>query len=391
MPEQDTTALDPHLSKPKADLTASVIPLRPPKAVAKPARIEAIDLARGFAVTLMILSHGVKGLLSFEKIPEWGMVPIHLITKISSSLFFLVFGIALAIAFLPSIGTPDWPQKRKKLLLRAIAILFAYKLLTIVEMSHLHEPPEILRALTYQNFPVYSEILGFYGLALLWLPFALPLWKRLPLALRLASPAAIGLAAWILQPASFWGIVQIKAILVEHEDYYTWGQLPRVAIVAIGLLIGEWIRKTYFVTRQRLWMSSAITAAGSVMLIAFCSIHSDQIYSALFALARNEGKHPPDLDFILFSVGGAAVALGVMLAGGELLSRALSPIRMIGKDALQAFVFHITVLFVGYRYLLGYWNDVSYTHALVLTGILILGTALWIKTLQWFREESSAK
>lgn len=355
----------------------------------KPRRLEAIDLARGLAVTLMILSHGVKGLLSFDRIPDWGMIPIHLITKISSSLFFLVFGISLAVAILPSAGTPHWPPKRKKLLLRALAILFAYKLLTAVEMLHLYQPSEIVEVLTYRGFPVYSEILGFYGLALLWLPFVLPLWKRLPLGARLASPAIFGLAAWLLQPLSFWDIPQLKAILVEHEDFYTWGQIPRMAIVTTGLLLGEWVLKIHFENGKWLGCASTIVALGALMLGGFYALHSHHLYFELMALARNEGKHPPDLDFILFSVGGAMIVLGVTLASGKLLNLAFAPVRLIGSNALQAFIFHITVLFVGYRYLLGFWNRVSYTHALVLTAILILGTALWIKVFHWFRKESA--
>ena len=75
---------------------------------AEPRRIEALDLARGFAIALMILSHGVKGLLSFDDFPQWGLVPIHLVTKFSSSLFILVFGISLAVAFLPDVNTARW-------------------------------------------------------------------------------------------------------------------------------------------------------------------------------------------------------------------------------------------------------------------------------------------
>src|SRR5690606_22282013 len=143
-----------------------------------PTRILAIDLARGLAVSLMILSHGVKGLLSFEQFPSWGLVPIHLITKFSSSIFFLAFGLSLAVSFAPATQTDRWPQKRKKLMLRGLTILFWYKVLTVIEMSHQHRPEEILDALLYRNFPSYAEILGFYALALLWIPFLLPFWQR---------------------------------------------------------------------------------------------------------------------------------------------------------------------------------------------------------------------
>ncbi|RZA02488.1 MAG: DUF1624 domain-containing protein, partial [Proteobacteria bacterium] len=146
----------------------------------KKPRIEAIDFARGLAVTLMILSHGIKGLLTFEQFPAWGLVPIHLITKLSSSLFFLVFGLSLAIVHLPKVGTSQWPEKRTKLLLRGLKILFWYKVLTIVEMFSLYTREDILNTLLYKAFPVYVEILGYYAIALIWIPFALPLWKKAP-------------------------------------------------------------------------------------------------------------------------------------------------------------------------------------------------------------------
>ena len=41
-------------------------------------RIEAIDLARGVAIALMILSHAVSGLLGIRQVPDWGMVHIAL-------------------------------------------------------------------------------------------------------------------------------------------------------------------------------------------------------------------------------------------------------------------------------------------------------------------------
>ncbi|BBI64371.1 hypothetical protein HSBAA_56770 [Vreelandella sulfidaeris] len=63
-------------------------------------RIEAIDLARGLAIGLMIISHAISGLVGIRNVPDWGMVPIHFLTKFSSSLFIMVFGIALAVAFL---------------------------------------------------------------------------------------------------------------------------------------------------------------------------------------------------------------------------------------------------------------------------------------------------
>ncbi len=112
-------------------------------------RIDAIDLARGIAIGLMILSHTVSGLIGIRNVPDWGMVPVHFLTKFSSSLFILVFGIALTVAFLASTQTEAWPKRRLKLWVRAVEVWFWYKALTVVEMLPYYAPGDIVDALLY--------------------------------------------------------------------------------------------------------------------------------------------------------------------------------------------------------------------------------------------------
>ncbi len=145
-------------------------------------RIEAIDLARGIAIGLMIVSHTVSGLIGIRNVPDWGMVPVHFLTKFSSSLFIVVFGVALAVAFLAHTQTDDWPRRRLKLWLRALEVWFWYKALTIVEMLPFNAPADIVDTLLYGRFAIWVEILGFYAIALLWVPLMLPLWARAPRA-----------------------------------------------------------------------------------------------------------------------------------------------------------------------------------------------------------------
>jgi len=354
-------------------------------------RIEAIDLARGIAIALMILSHTVSGLLGIRQVPDWGMVPIHLLTKFSSSLFIVVFGIALAVAFLPRVGEPGWPQRRLKLILRGLEVLFWYKVLTVVEMLPLYAPEDILDTLLYQRFPIWVEILGFYAIALLWLPWVLPLWRRLPLWSRLALPLAIALAAgWLERHASFWGIEPLKAILVEDDDHYAWGQLSRLPLVMVGLLIGEATLRGYWqpVARRRLVLGLA--GAGGLMLLAFFALAlgaaEREPYDALMAVARNQGKHPPELPFMLFSLGGALMILALCLLGGEPAAAALRPITVIGSDALKAFIFHIMVIFGVFRFLLEAWQVYAYPQVLGIGLALVLATAGWIALTGWLRE-----
>jgi hypothetical protein len=318
------------------------------------------------------------------------MVPIHLTTKFSSSLFILVFGIALAVVYLPHVGTPRWSAKRKRLLMRGLVVFFWYKVLTIVEMLHLYEPEVILNTLLYKGFPVYVEILGFYALALVWVPFLLPLWRRIPLALQLASPAAIAfLAAYLYRNFDFWGLDIAQAILVEHEDHYTWGQLSRTPLVLVGLLVGDLVRRAYHTLGSRLALAGGFAGIGALLwMVFFWRALPGGVHADLVAIAKNVGKHPPELPFMLFSLGGAFLALGFTFAGGERMASWLRPVTVIGSNALQAFIFHIFVIFVFFRFLLDYWHSVSYLFALVLTSALIFMTALWIRANDWVQAKS---
>ncbi|PHR01474.1 MAG: hypothetical protein COB32_10690 [Halomonas sp.] len=348
-------------------------------------RIDAIDLARGIAIGLMILSHTVSGLIGIRNVPDWGMVPVHFLTKFSSSLFILVFGIALAVAFLASTQTEAWPRRRLKLWVRAIEVWFWYKALTIVEMLPYYAPGDIVDALLYQRFAIWVEILGFYAIALLWVPLVLPLWARTPLWGRCALIIGLtALSAW-LQGLSFGGNDTLKALLVDHEDHYTWGQLSRAPLILAGLLIGEALLRCYFDTALRRKLVLALVGVGAVMVAAFYGLAfaEGDVSAAMLAVANNDGKHPPGLKFTLYSVGGALVILGAALAGGATAAKALRPLTMVGSDALKAFIFHIVMIFLVLRFLLEGEGIYTYPQALGVGGLLILGAALWIWLTRW--------
>lgn len=389
----EVTTRAPRPEEPRATrrLRARIAAERPRAEVAAaPARIDAVDFARGLAILLMILSHGVKGLLGYEQIPAWGLVPVHLVTKFSSSLFILVFGMSLAIAFVPAIGTDRWPAKRNRLFLRGIVVLFWYKLLTVIEMLYLHEPEEIIATLEYRRFPVFVEILGFYGIALLWIPFALPLWKRCPVALQLAAPFGLGVIWYDLYTADYFrGNLPLRAILLEEDGLYVWGQLARGPLIFLGLLVGGLV----LAWREKPW--AGVRLGGVFLLLAgafaagffWFTVGADRA-RVLESIARNLGKHPPELGFMLFSVGGAFACLALAFFGGNRLASWLRPITIIGKNALSAFVFHIFVIFLFYRYLLHFWRLVDYEDALLLTGALMVMTAVWVSARRFLAASS---
>jgi hypothetical protein len=287
------------------------------------------------------------------------------------------------------VGGEGWPQRRRKLLLRGLVVLFWYKLLTIVEMAPTHSAEQVRDALLYRSFPSYVEILGFYAIALLWMPFALPWWARLPTWLRAAGPVLAALAAWLVfRLFDFGGNDQLQALLVEHEDHYTWGQLARLPLVLLGLLIGERMLRCRDDPMAMRRFAGLLMLAGAVLLGLFALQAGSGLAAELDAIARNVGKHPPGFSFMLYSLGGALLALGLALLGGETLARALRPVTVVGSDALKAFVFHIFVVFVVLRWLLGYMNSITYMHALVLTLGVIVATAAWIRLADWIHEKS---
>ena len=352
--------------------------------MAHAARIHSLDVARGIAICLMILSHGVKGLLGFDRIPEWGLVPVHLITKFSSSLFIIVFGASLGLFYGHHTGTPEWPARRAQLLKRSLIVLFWYKVLTIVEMFQLYSRQEILDAILYRAFPVYSEILGFYAIALLWVPLILPLWNRLPLFVKLIVPVTLsGAAYWLSTQPALFGSTVLKAILVEDPRHYTWGQLTRGPLIFSGLLIAEgW--KSCLTRAHQLSFSSAIAVTGILLLASFYVLSPD-LRMSFHAIALNDGKHPPGTEFMLFSIGGALTILAACLSlpASAKPWLALRPFALLGKNSLNAFVFHLLILFICYRFLLDLWKKVPYPSALELTLALTLATALWIKLTNW--------
>ena len=58
----------------------------------------------------MFQSHTVKGLLYFRDMPDFGVMPLHTVTKFSSSRFLLVFGVPLGVIFAPrTLDEERWP------------------------------------------------------------------------------------------------------------------------------------------------------------------------------------------------------------------------------------------------------------------------------------------
>ncbi len=340
-------------------------------------RVDALDVARGLAITLMIISHTIKGLLSYEQMPDWGIMPIHAITKFSSSTFFLVFGVALAI-LTRDVDADRWPKKRNRLLLRGLTILLCYKILTVVQMFQTYPESTIIDALMFLHFPDFVEVLGFYGIFLLWFPLLIPAWRGLPGAGKALVVVAMAWGGhWLNLHFDFWGIGSLKAILVETEGNFTFGQFQRGALVLGGWILGDFFVSLRNYPNRDSIFSGLLLALSVIFFAYFFGRAHGNVTDFVTAIGRNYGKHPPSLVFSAFSIGGACAILSFCFYAGPWLARVLAPIVMVGRWPLFSFCFHIVVIFVGYRYLLELNQKTTYGVAWALTLLLIAVTS-WL-------------
>ncbi|MEE8408001.1 MAG: OpgC domain-containing protein [Myxococcota bacterium] len=351
-----------------------------PSTAIKSFRLEGLDAARGCAIALMFLSHTVKALLSFGMMPRWGVVPIHVMTKFSSTLFILVFGVTLSLVFLPKAGKSGWGDASWKMIKRAALIMLWYKILIVVQMFQRSPPQAIIRTLTWQRFPDFVEILQFYAWFVLLLVVLLPLWKKLPFFGKGMMVAAFAISSWWLQNNfDFWGIWQLKAVLVEDDRAFCYGVIGRGAMALAGLYLGDLFlsrgdREVQSVKLGVLALFLGVACLGTFITFQHTGVFAQMgyefrtTYALLRSLAMNWGKHPPNLPFFLFSNGGAMTLLGLfLLARGPALTL-LKPLTIIGRESFVCFNFHIVMIFVGYRYFLDLRHNVTYPQALALTG-----------------------
>ncbi len=352
-------------------------------------RIAGIDIARGIAIYLMIQSHTVKGLMFFRDMPDWGVMPMHTLTKISSSLFVLVFGVTLGVIFLPRTLTDKWYKTRNHLWFRALVVTFWYKVLILVQTFQTRDSQVIIDMLLYRRFPDFVEILNFYSWILLVIPVLLPLWRKMPIWAGLLMTGGLVLLGQLLAAHwDFFGLVQVKAIVVEAPGNFCYGLLTRGPLALFGVFLGDLIgRADNFHIRRRQVVYFCL-ALGTALLVTFFSLYHQEVVKVLTDIARNRGKHPPQFFFISFSLGGSLILLGVCLLIGKKGPWILKPFELLGRESLVCFVFHICVIFIGLRWLLALKRvnrvpQVTYAQALWLTlavtlaclGVAMLNTA----------------
>ena len=265
-----------------------------PSQTIKKARFDQVDLARGVAIVLMFLSHTVMALNTYQTLPAHALVPVHLITKFSSTLFFSVFGLGIFLFYIPSCGTSKWPKRRARFVWRACMILLWYKILTVVQMFQTWPKAEVIKRLKFKEFTDFVEVLNFYWLAILWIALILPLWKKLHWTFQfLIGVFFIVSGMWLLENYDFGAWWQVKAMLVEHEGVYCFGQFQRGGWVLIIMALCSMVIGRHTFSSRRVRLGCLFLALGLIFLGYFYYIaaHADVKPSLIIlAIAKNYGK-----------------------------------------------------------------------------------------------------
>jgi peptidoglycan/LPS O-acetylase OafA/YrhL len=97
------------------------------------------------------------------------------------------------------------------------------------------------------------------------------------------------------------------------------------------------------------------------------------------------------LEFMTFSLGGALLILAGALSIKPGTLGLTDSLAVLGRNSLQAFVFHIFVIFVFFRYLLDLKHKVPYQGAVALTLLLLMGTVVWVSLLEYRNKWTSKK
>jgi len=358
-------------------------------------RIAGIDIVRGIAIYLMIQSHTVKGLLYFRDMPSWGINPMHTLTKLSSPLFIFVFGLTLGVTMLPKAGDARFPALRNHLWFRALLVLFWYKVLTVVQYFQTAPKQDIIDMLLYKKFPDFAEVLDFYSWMLLIIPFIMWAIRRSPIWVTpLAAALIYWLGIYLRENCGFFGVVPLKAILVEHDGTFVFGLMSRGPYVLMGLFFGDLISRSPEVSVRRQQVAVMLIALGVMFMGLFLIQNQGQLDPILTAMARNAGKHPPQAFFTQFSLGGALTITGLCL----FITRCpwiLKPLEILGRESLTCFATHLIVVFVGLRWALGLKvmkgpPQVTYPQALGLT-FAVVGVCIVVSLLNHARKEYKNK
>jgi len=346
-----------------------------------------IDLARGFAVAMMIITHVIA--VAYDQVSGTSSIVyyIGLIGGIGSfTTFLFLSGTSTYLSYLKydNSDKESIQRARTKLIHRSIKLLILYYLLataSIFVTTTLYPfPPSvqwlenIIKTLGFVIVPVFTEFILailFYWVTLI--PFR-KFYKYLsnnPLLGIFISALLFVLGQLILSiDLGNAELNTIKGLFGGYSNLHLFPVLQYFPIFFLGILYGKFIynvddkRRRFKVTT--IWLLCAVGLSIASTLIF------DYLRITLFNPLPDAGRFPPSLGFLALSLTISLTIIVVLSVIYRFLPNFLKIfLHFSGVNALELFFFHVIILFV-YRYIT---TSVTYPEGAKhpdLPGILII-------------------
>jgi hypothetical protein len=311
-----------------------------------PSRIAFLDAARGLAIALALLSHGLSTFAVWPHLGPLGNVVVRLATSSATPTFILLFGAMLELVYHRRALRDGETLIRRRLLRRSLNCYLAY-LATIaasVVAGRLTLAHAAAAALFVHNTR-FGNILKFYALALV---LAIPL-----LALRrrhgITGVVAVSLGVWIAiplldlvawpEPSS--ALSYLTATLVGRPAGRSWiSVLHSQVLIGVGMLLGWSVARASVAGR---WSTFRNTVAGvlgacAALVTAITARLGARAVLSSYVMMRFRSAHHPAYYLISLMEGVAVVgAMSVLLPPGRRAGRWAAPLLALGSTSLFAY------------------------------------------------------
>jgi hypothetical protein len=269
--------------------------------VPAPARFQALDAARALAILHMIWFHVHRWCAPAASIQRWPLsVDWWSLAVLSAPpLFFLCFGCAL--------GMMSWESDRfrltRRLLGRALELCCWYKLLFVFELYSLGAPSGAYwPALTYGSTSEWVEVLDFYCLSLVTVPWLLPYFLRLPLPAQWLLLALTWKAGATIQGWPYTAENQMAhAFLAGASGQRPFPYLFWLPVVLIGASLGRCWRD-----QPQRWSSQCLVHALLLVVgVGYLGEGGFSLHDLNQNIILNAWKHPPHLAYVGLTTANA--------------------------------------------------------------------------------------
>ncbi len=317
------------------------------------ARIDAIDILRGFVMVLMAIDHASEELNAGRVFTDSAMfyrsgTPLPFaqfmtrwISHLCAPTFVFLAGASLAMSVAARQKSGDSERAiDKHLAIRGVLLL----LFEVLWMSWIFMKPG----------KVLFQVLYAIGASLLFMIVLRRLGDRALLALAAIILVGIELAAFLL------GIVRVldalPSALLLVPGFFANGSfviaypaLPWLGIMCLGWVLGR--RLVAWQEERR--ASRNLALAGGAALVVFLVLRGANAFGNMNLLREEHGstlvqwlhvsKYPPSLTFVTLELGIMALLFSALLRLSS-VPRLLEPLRTIGKTALFFYLLHIHAL-----------------------------------------------